>query len=211
MSSQPFALDKLNYEALRKRKRRQFLRVSAIPVIVVFLIALWFALPMPLTHLAIGDYKKEGYQNARNWLTPLTWTSPEPFVIAFNSGTVDTKLGNYDAAEEELTRALALAPSEKKCMVAQNLVVALRLHTESVASEPSEAKVYSTRADTVMRANPDCFKGSAASGGSSSSGNSPTEAEQQQLEQKEEEGRERQEQFAQEEKYDPNSPQIKPW
>lgn len=217
-TSQPFDLTKLDYETRRKQKRKKLLLWSLPAVIIVFLLAFWFILPRILTHFAISAYKAENYGVARNWLTPLTWTSPEQFVIAFNSGTVDTQLGEYDRAEDELSRAVAIAPNEqKKCMAAQNLVTSLKAHAKSLKSKPKEARVYTTKADTVIKENPKCFKGSAASGGGSSQGSSssqnesPTKSQQQQLEQKEEKGRDRKARFARDEKFDPNDPSIKPW
>jgi len=217
MHNKPFDLDKVDYKAALKQKRLMLLKWSAIPVAIVFLLALWFVLPTLLTHQAIGAYKTGAYQSSRSWLTPLTWSSPEPFVAAFDSGTVDTRLGNYDRAEKELTRALAIAPKDKVCMAAQNLVASLKAHAGATGQSSKEKKQHQAKASIVIRAHPECFVGSAASGGgggssdSSSDSQAPSEAQQQQLQQKEQEGRERQEQYATEEEYDPNDPKIKPW
>lgn len=214
---QPFDLNKLDYEAIRRRNRRKLLLWSLAPVIIVFLVALWFILPMTLTHQAIGEYKHGNHSAARNWLTPLTWTSPDPFVIAFNSGTVDTKLGKYVVAESELSRALAIASKPRKCMAAQNLVASLQAHAKTLQAKPKEADAYNAKASKIIQENPACFKGSAAQGGGSSSSSSssqsqsPTESQQQQLQQKEQEGRERQAQYARDETFNPDDPSIKRW
>lgn len=217
MSSQPFDLAKLDFKTIRRQERRKLLVRSAVPVVLVFIVALWFLLPTILTGRAIGNYKHEKNSAARRWLTPLTLTSPEPFVIAFNSGTVDTKQGKYDRAEKELTRAVAIAPEDKRCMAAQNLVISLKAHAESIKSNTKEATVLETKATSVMNANQICFKGSAASGGASASSDSaaqsqaPTDAQQQQLQQKEQEGRDRKAQFARDETFNESDPKIKPW
>lgn len=217
MLRQPFDLSKLNFEAIRRQNRKKLLIRSIVPVVLVFIIAMWFILPRVLTHFAINEYKKGNFSKSRSWLTPLTWTSPEQFVIAFNSGTVDTKLKQYDRAEKELARAVAIAPEDKICMAAQNLVFSIKEHGSTFEKDSKEEAEYKTKANTVVEKHPDCFKGSAASGGGSSSSSSaaqsqaPTEAQQQQLQQKEQEGRERQAQFAREEEYDPNNPNLKPW
>jgi predicted Zn-dependent protease len=217
MTKQPFSLDKINYEAIRRQKRKKLLIRSLVPVVIMFLIALWLILPSLLTHQAIGSYKQGSYQGARKWLTPLTLTSPEPFVIAFNSGTVDTRLAKYDRAEAELTRALAIAPIDKRCMAAQNLVASLRAHATSLGEDDKEATVFLKKSLTIISANQICFKGSAASGGSSSQSDSSsdnqalTDTQKQQLQQKEQEGRERQAQYARDETFDPNDPKTKPW
>lgn len=217
MSNQPFDLSKLDYETTRHQKRRKLLVWSVAPVIVVFIVSLWFLLPTILTRQAIIAYKGENYNTARGWLTPLTWSSPEPFVIAFNSGTVDAQKGKYDRSEAELSRAVAIAPSQqKKCMAAQNLVTTLSKHAESLKKEePKQADSIATKATTVIKENTKCFKGAAASGGGASQSNSqspsPSKSQQEQLEQKEQEGRERKAKFAREEEYNPDNPSIKPW
>ena len=217
MHTRPFNLEKIDYKTALKRKRRKLLLWSLGPSVLVVLIALWFILPMVLTHQAIGAYKHGSYTTARSWLTPMTWSSPEPFVAAFDSGTVDTRLGNYDRAEKELTRALALAPKDKVCMAAQNLVTSLRLHAEVTKKSVKESKVYEAKASIVTKAHPDCFKGGSSQGGGGGSGDAqsesqaPSEAQQQQLEQKEQEGRDRQAKYATQEEYDPSNPKIKPW
>lgn len=217
MHNKPFDLDKVDYKAALKQKRLKLLKWSAIPVTITFLIAVWFLLPTLLTHQAINAYKTGNFKSSRNWLTPLTWSSPEPFVAAFDSGTVDTRLGNYDLAEKELTRALAIAPRDKVCMAAQNLVASLKGHAVAPKVSTKEKRQLQAKANIVIKANPACFVGSAASGGgggssdSSSDSQAPSDAQQKQLQQKEQEGRERQEQYATEEEYDPNDPKIKPW
>ena len=216
MHNQPFNLEKIDYKTMLTRKRRTLLIWSIGPSVVVTLLALWFILPMLLTHQAIGAYKNGSYATSRSWLTPLTWSSPEPFVAAFDSGTVDTRLGKYDRAETELTRALALAPKDKICMSAQNLVASLDAHA-AVTKAIKESKVYKAKASIVTKAHPDCFKGGASQGGGGGSGDAqsesqaPSESQQQQLEQKEQEGRDRQAKYATEEEYDPSNHKIKPW
>lgn len=229
MPSRPFDLAKMDYETVRRQKRRKLLVWSIIPVIVLLAAALWFLLPSLLTHQAIGAYKRHNYPTARRWLTPLTWTSPEQFVIAFNSGTVDTQLGHYNGAEVELTRALALAPPARVCMVAQNLVYSLEAHANSLkGTMPNDAIIYYTKALNTIRAHAPCFKGSAAQGriggekqkaqgqAASSSqsqqgGQTPTAIQQQQLQQKEDQGQQRQQQSLLNKTFDPNDPYVKQW
>lgn len=220
-ASQPFDMSKLDYEAIRRYKRRKLLVRSLAPVLTVLLIALWFVLPTTLTHQAIIAYKGQGYSAARRWVIPLTWTSPEPFVIAYNSGTFDARIGNHERAEDELTRAVAAAPNQtKRCMAAQNLAASLQAHAESLRDTPKEADAYATKAATVKKENPTCFKGGGGGGGgggsssqsdTSSQSQAPTKSQQQQLQQKEQEGRDRKAKFARDEEYNPNDPSIKPW
>ena len=224
MTKQHFSMEKINYEVVRKQARRKMLLLSIVPASIIFMIALWFLAPTLLTNKAIDIYTSDKFNRARAWLTPLTWSSPEQFVIAFNSGTVDTQLGRYDIAEKELTHALSLAPPPKRCMVAQNLVSSIEAHGESLKSQPAEVKVYASKAAVVKKANPTCFKkpppppppGGGGGGGSSSSSTAadsqtPDDAQQKQLQQKEQKGQERQEQFARDETFNADDPKIKPW
>lgn len=212
-----FDLSKIDYKAMRRAKRHKLVLWSAPVVFLVLLVALWFVLPIPLTAQAIKEYKQGNYQAARAWLVPLTITSPEPFVIVFNTGTIDTKLKKFDRAERELTRAVAIAPKPLKCMAAQNLAASLKAHEDSSGIE--KLAFFQTKVSKVVSENSKCFpvdKASASGGGGGSSSNTSTspsvsDAQQQQLQQKEQEGRERQKQYARDEQYDPTKPQIKPW
>lgn len=172
---------------------------------------------MSLTTQAIKEYKKGNYQVARTWLIPLTITSPEPFVAVFNTGTIDTKLKEFDRAEHELTRAVAIAPKPLKCMAAQNLVVSLKAHAD--ASDIDRLAHFQSKINKIISENSKCFpedKAAASGGGGGSSSSTSTtqsvsDAQQQQLKQKEQEGRERQESYARDEQYDQSKSQIKPW
>lgn len=216
MSSKPFDLGKMDYDTLRRQRRKRYLLRAGIPLVIALLAAIWFILPSTLNTKSIGAYDDGNFAKSRSWLSPLTISSPEQFVIAFNSGTVDTQLGNYERAEEELTRALAIAPDDKRCMAAQNLVTSLQAHAAAKTDDEKLLAELDSKVTTVMGNNEDCFKGSAASGGgssasSSSDSQSPDDSQQQQLEQKEEEGRERQAKFAREETFEAENPKIKPW
>ena len=221
---QPFDLAKMDYEANRLKKRRQLLRRSILPVAVVALVALWFLLPTTLTHQAINAYKHQHYKPARHWLTPLTWSSPDSFVAAFNSGTVDTQLGRYDQAQTELTRALALATPRRRCMAVQNLVYSLQAHAKSLPANNKDANTYQTKALNLAKTYSNCFGGASGGqqgggGGSSASSNAqdtdkseaPSLAQQQQLQQLEQQGQERKQQDIYDQTFDPSSPNLKQW
>ena len=219
MSNKPFDLDKINYDKQRRLMRRKLIRRSSPAIVVVFLLILWFGLPTPLTFLAIEQYEKTAYGPARSWLSPLTYTSPEPFVIAFNSGTIDTKLGKYDQAETELSRAVSIAPEDKLCMAAQNLAVALQSHAKSIEkSNSKKSSEQSAKMQKVIKKYPECFKGatSGGGGGGGSSGtnqesDAPSESQQDQLQQKEQAGRDRKAKYASDDAFDADNPSIKRW
>ena len=225
---QPFDLAKMQLEPIRRHKRQQLLRRSLPVVLLMAVVALWFLLPTPLTSHAIANYKRQSYRTARRWLTPLTWTSPQPFVIAFNSGTVDTQLGNYTRAQTELTRALALAPADKRCMVLQNLVISLTAHASNLnlQNRAQQATNYSTEATTLKTNNPKCFhvvkkptpppikETQGGGGGGGAQGQSQqvlTSAQQQELQQKDQSGQQSQQQAYKQNTVNPNSPDNQPW
>ena len=230
MNRQPFEMGKLDYEAERRKKRKKLLLWSLPAVILAGLLALWLILPWPLTFQAIKEYDGKDYPNSRNWLTPLTWTSPEPFVAAFDSGTVDTQLRNYTRAEAELTRALELAPANKRCMVLQNLVYALQHHADDLEADGNtgEAKEYDSQANTYMDDNKQCFmvlptkeeEDAGGGGGGGGGGGSGSEAEsnqilsatqQRQLEQKNLQGQQSDIQELDLDAANPDSPSVRPW
>jgi predicted Zn-dependent protease len=186
---------------------------------------LWCLLPELLTRQAIKNYDHKSYHVARRWLTPLTWTSPQPFVIAFNSGTVDTQIGNYNIAQTELNKALKLAPPDKRCMVLQNLVYSLDAHAANLQHNSSShaATPYSNQAASLTKSNPKCFqiaaltnhsklqKKQSGGGGGSQSQQGLTSVQQQQLTQKNQLGQALSQQSLSQDSINPNSPAIKPW
>lgn len=191
----------------------------------MLIVALWFLLPTPLTQLAINNYKRQNYPAARAWLTPLTWTSPDPFVISFNAGTVDTQLAKYNLAQTELVKALALAPIDRRCMVLQNLVISLNDHAASLESNLSlsqDASTYTDDATTIKENNPVCFrvvaKAKSSGGGGGGGGGSSslptqilTSAQSQQLQQKNSQGDQLEQPQYQQNSVNPNSPSLEPW
>jgi len=193
-------------------------------IVPLFLLALWFLLPTPLTSKAITNYRHQAYKTARNWLTPLTWTSPEPFVSAFNSGTVDTQLGKYTVAQAELTRALTLAPANRRCMVEQNLVYSLDAHAAALQQTAlgQNAVVYQTEAASIKSSDTKCFPpvkpkptqgGGGGGGGGAQNQNADifTAAQQQQLQQKNSQGNQFQQQDLNQTVVNPSGPAVDPW
>jgi hypothetical protein len=220
-----FDLKKMNYEATRREKRHKLLLWSLPVVIIAGLLALWFLLPTPLTYKSIKNYKHKSYSTARHWLIPLTWTSPQHFVAAFDSGTEDAQLGNYDRAEGELNKALTLAKPSQRCMVLQNIVITLTDHATSLKAqgEGVESTGYTTVATNIKTTNKKCFKltsptpkgggGGGGGGGGSQSQNDQvlTPAQQEQLQQKDQQGQASEQQDFKQNTVSPNSPNIKPW
>lgn len=220
LNRQPFDMSKMKVdEAARRDMRHKLLRWSLPAAILMFIVALWFLLPTPLTHEAIGNYNRQDYKASRNWLTPLTWTSPQPFVISFNSGTVDTQLGQYDRAQKELTRALSLATPAQRCMVLQNLAISMTDHAARLQqiSNYQEATGLEAQVTNIKNSNPKCFKQTPQGGGGGGGGGAQTQsqvvsqAQQSQLQQKNLEGQQSNEPSFQQNTLNLNSPNVKPW
>ena len=219
----PFDMSKMEYETARKQKRRQLLKWSLPVVLVVFLVALWFLLPTPLTAKTITNYKHGSFATARRWIAPLTWTSPQPFVADFDSGTVDTKLGKYVRAQDELTRALTLAKPAQRCMVLQNLVYSLDAHATSLTAQFQDVTAYTTEVTNLKANNPKCFPakqtllhGGGGGGGGGGSVQSPaqqivTQAQEEQLQQKNDQGQQTLNQGFEQNTLNQNNPNVKPW
>jgi len=216
---QPFQISQIQYDTNRRKKRRRLLFWSLPVVLIVLLVALYFLLPTPLTSEAIQNYNHNKIQTARNWITPLTWASPQQFVIAFNSGTIDTRLGAYALAQAELVRALQLATPAERCMVVQNLVYSLDAHANQLyhTGQNQSATDLTSEVATLKQANPKCFL-SRGGGGGGGGGNKPkkpadllTSAQEQQLQAKNEAGDQQEKQDFQQDNLNPNSPNIKPW
>jgi hypothetical protein len=217
---QPFAFSQIEYDTERKKKRRKLLFWSLPAVFIVLLVALYFLLPTPLTSEAIQNYNHKNYPYSRIWLTPLTWASPQQFVIAFNSGTVDTQLGSYTLAQGELLRALQLATPAQRCMVLQNLVYSFDAHANLLfrQGQNQSATDLTSEVATIKQANPKCFlqpKGGGGGGGGGNKQNKPadllTAAQEVQLQQKNQAGDQMEQQDFQQNSVNPNSPNIKPW
>ncbi len=220
----PFDLSKMQHETNRQQTRRSVLLKSAPVVLIVLLIAIWFILPTLLTGQAITRYKHQKYAAARTWLTPLTWTSPERFVIEFNSGTVDTRLGKYEVAQKELIHALEIAPPRKRCITVQNLVISVNIHANSLLDTGNNelSAGYTKYANSLVVKYRKCFAVS-SSGASQSQGGGGgggasvqaeqelTQAQQQSLQQKSEAGQQSQQQTFKQDVVDPNDPSVKPW
>ena len=217
MRKNTFDFSRMDYEAIRRRKRKMMLVYSIGPSLLVFLVSLWFIVPYVVTQISVLNYNNAKYETARNWIIPATWTSPDRFVAVFDAGTEDTRIGRYEIAEVELREALALATGQRICMAAQNLVISLKNHASSFGPDSGQSQIYTKRAKKVMTEYPDCFKGASSSGGGSASSSSaakpttPSDVQQNKLDQKERKGKERQALFAKDEKYDPSKADLKPW
>lgn len=223
---QPFDLARMQHMNKMQKMKRQKLLFWWIPcAILVGLIALWFLLPFPLTHQAIANYNRQNYHGARSWLLPVTWTSPQPFIAAFDSGTIDTQLGKYALAQSELIRAYTLAPANRRCMVLQNLAYSLTAHAAYLTAQGSaqDATTYKNEAASLKVTYKDCFKpnrngpgqGDQGGGGGGGAANDIqqvlTPAQQAQLQQKNQQGRQKQQQDFKQDTVNSDNPNVKPW
>lgn len=216
MSSTKFDLSLLDYESRRHAKRKKLLIRSILPVIIAISIGLWLTAPYVFTAQAIDQYSRGNNDAAQSWVQPLLITSPDRFVALFDNGTNNIQLKNYTLAEEQLGQALTIAPEYALCMTAQNLAYSLMKHKEARADDAQAVATLDARMNDVGEKFPQCFSGAASQGGgsgssSSSDSDSLSDDQQDQLEQKEQEGRERQAQFARDETFNPDDPNVKRW
>lgn len=212
-----FDKNKLDYEARRKEHRKRLLKKTIIPSVILVLLAGWLIIPYVVTSKTIELYEDANYQAAIAWQSPLRPGSPERFVYYFNTGTIFAQLNRFDESETHLNKALSMAPDDKICMVAENISALHGMRIKSLQDQNKATEAYEAKQVEIRKEYPDCFKGSAASGGgggsssSNASQNELNEAQQESLKQKEEAGMQRKEALAQEEKYDPSKPELKPW
>lgn len=227
-SSGKIELQLKDYRAVRRIKRKELL-VKSLPITAFFVVlGIWLTLPVPLTQLAINDYNNLDYERSRSWLTPILWSSPQPFVAAFDSGTADARLGKFDRAEKELSKALTLARNEfQRCMVLHNLVFTYNSYGAALVTQGKNADsiTMTQNANDILNKHKNCFpevsrntEQDDGGGGGGGGGGSQSQAEQilsasqqQQLQQKNERGQRQQQEEYLQDILNPNSPKIKPW
>lgn len=131
MNRRPFDLKKLDFEGIRRRRRRQLLRYSLPFCLLTFVLALnLLALPL-FSHVAHRHYAQTRHDQALAWLNPLRiidWL--EPYKVLFNSGNVAFRQGNFAEAEQYYRRALETTPSTRECDVRINLALSIEAQAD---------------------------------------------------------------------------------
>lgn len=138
-NSRPFDLSRLDFEKIRKTKRRRLLLFS-LPLCLVFsIVGLKFISLSAFTALAHSNYDSSHFSASHSWLTPLTFANwIQPYTVHYNQGNALFKQANYSESEKSYRTALETVPSDKECSVRINLALSI----ESQADALTVAKKY---------------------------------------------------------------------
>lgn len=236
MNNQPFDLSKMDFDAIRHRLRKRLLVWSTLPVAIILIISIWLVGPFILNKLSITNYYSHNYQSAKNLIDPVAIFSLQKYIFLFNMGTIDSRLGNFNNAENELKQSIAYAPENKVCSIEQNLALTEEAHANNFMqnNDPKNAITYYINALTIIGENQSCFtnpnirkriekeKQSAiaaeqlkqgAQGSNNQNNQAPSQSQQQQLEQSNQQAQLQQQQDSQFGTNPPeqNDPNVKPW
>lgn len=162
MSSQrPFDLAKLDFEGIRKRKRKRLILFSLPIVIIVSLLALKLVSLSVLHRAALGNYNSTNYSGAlRSWWPLRILNNIETYKVYFNEGDAYFMQQDYTKAKQSFEQALLLAPAPQHCKIHVNLV----LTAETSADVQFSAKNYEQaiilydQAKAALEAGSKCFR-----------------------------------------------------
>ncbi len=130
-TERPFDLGKLDFEGIRRRRRRKLLLFSLPVCFVIVMIALkLLSLPI-LSQIAHSYYMNGRYDIAHGVLKPLglaNWF--ESYKQPFNQGNALYKKGDFVGAEAHYRTALVTVPEEKECDVRINLALAIEAQAD---------------------------------------------------------------------------------
>lgn len=134
--NRPFDLKKLDFEKIRREKRRKLLRYSFPACAVILLVAIKLT-SFPLLSLAArAAYKNGDNSQASFRLSPIyAMNLFEPDKVFFNGGNALYKQARYDSAEKQFRQALQKVPKTRECPVRINLALSIEAQADALASE----------------------------------------------------------------------------
>ena len=134
--NRPFDLKKLDFEKIRREKRRKLLRYSSPACAVILLIAIKLT-SFPLLSLAAHTAYKDGDNSQASFLlSPIYAVNLfESYKVFFNDGNALFKQSRYDLAEKQFRQALQKAPKTHECPVRINLALSIEAQADTLASE----------------------------------------------------------------------------
>ncbi|WP_285240138.1 hypothetical protein [Pseudarthrobacter sp. MEB009] len=142
----------------RPGKRRRLLLVSALPVLLVLVIAAKLVSVSLIADAAAGAFGRgdsAGVSSAARGL--LTGNVIEPHKAVFAAGDGEVLAGNFAAAREHFQAALELNPGPDECKVRVNLVLATERLSEG-AADPAQKHQLLTEALAAVEQSPaGCF------------------------------------------------------
>ena len=135
-NNRPFDLKKLDFEKIRREKRRKLLRYSFPACVVILLIAIKLT-SFPLLSLAAHTAYKDGDNSQVSFrLSPVYAVNLfESYKVFFNDGNALYKQARYDSAEKQFRQALQKAPKTRECPVRINLALSIEAQADALASE----------------------------------------------------------------------------
>lgn len=135
-NNRPFDLKKLDFEKIRREKRRKLLRYSFPACAVILLVAIKLT-SFPLLSLAAhAAYKNGDNSQASFRLSPVYAVNLfESYKVFFNDGNALFKQARYDSAEKQFRQALQKAPKMRECPVRINLSLSIEAQADTLASE----------------------------------------------------------------------------
>ena len=130
--NRPFDLKKLDFEKIRREKRRKLLRYSFPACAVILLVAIKLT-SFPLLSLAAHN----AYKNQVSFrLSPIYIMNLfESYKVFFNDGNALYKQARYDSAEKQFRQALQKVPKTRECPVRINLALSIEAQADALASE----------------------------------------------------------------------------
>lgn len=150
----PFDLGKLNFDAIRLRRRKRLLLYSAPLCLIALAISLKFIGIAAFSGFAHANYQHNQFNAAANWLQPLhvaNWF--ESYKAPFNHGNILFKKGDFHEAEEMYRKALETVPTEHECSVRINLALTLERLGDAAVQEKKldDAILHYDQVKAVLR------------------------------------------------------------
>ena len=144
-----------------RRRFRRMLLLGSIPFALAGLIvAVKLVSLSVVAGLAIDSYETGSFESSADAADELlTWNAFEPWVAHFDRGTARAGAGLYNEAVDDLERAFAEAPDEKKCDVAVNLSLSWELLGDSYLAQGQFAgaqRLYETARAVIAAAGEGC-------------------------------------------------------
>jgi tetratricopeptide (TPR) repeat protein len=144
-----------------RRRIRRMLLLGSIPFALAGLIlAVKLVSLSVVAGVAIDSYESGSFESSADAAGELlTWNAFEPWVAHFDRGTARAGAGLYNEAVDDLERAFAEAPDEKKCDVAVNLSLSWELLGDSYLEQGQFAgaqRLYETARAVIAAAGEGC-------------------------------------------------------
>ena len=135
--SLPFDLAKLDFDGIRKRRRKRLLLWSLPLCIIAIVVGLGLGALYISQVAGANSYDKKQYQQAADHFGRFEFINfVEPYKMKFNQGTSLTAARQYDKGQIALERALELQPpTDFECQIRVNLVHAISGKAEALVAD----------------------------------------------------------------------------